>query len=45
MAVLHDAHAGIGEVDELFLCSLESGERERRGARVEVDGSRHGALA
>ena len=36
VALLHDAHPGPGEVEELALGALEGGERESRGAGAEV---------
>src|SRR5262249_39405530 len=42
VAVLDDAHAGAGEIEQLALSSLERLERQRRGPRVEIHSSGHG---
>src|SRR6185312_6813655 len=42
--VLHDAHAAPGKVEELALGPLERGEREGRGAGVEVHDAGHARL-
>ena len=42
MAVLHHAHAGAAEIEELRLSAFESRKRQCRRARVEIQCSSHG---
>ncbi len=42
MGLLHHGHAGAGEVEQLVASPLEGGERQGRGARVEVHRATHG---
>jgi len=42
MRVLHHAHSGAGEIEELGLRALERGERKSGGTSVEIDDSGHG---